>query len=291
MVGIGGGSTLDTAKFAAVLGSNQHGASELLHDSTLIEDSLPLVLIPTTSGTGSEISPYIVVSDKGRKLFISSNFAFASTALVDPMLTASMPAKLTAYTGLDALTHAVEGMIGSDNPFTKALAMQSVSLIFGNLYRAVIDGSDLEARYKLSFASVLGMLAYMQGGGLYAHSMSYVLTEAHGFPHGLGCGLALPYTLKFNESEITSILEDMGRIIAPGTIVPPAEVAQTFIDLVISLGVPSSLKQAGIETEELQAFACDLVSVYPRAKNPRELTPTLATGLLEMMYDGSLKLI
>jgi alcohol dehydrogenase class IV len=116
-----------------------------------------------------------------------------------------------------------------------------------------------------------------------------VLTEAHGFPHGLGCGLALPYTLKFNEPAIASILESLGRVVRPGTIVPAADVAKTFMDLVNSLAVPANLREAGITVEELPAFASAVVSVYPRTRNPRELTPALASSLVRRMYDGSLE--
>jgi alcohol dehydrogenase class IV len=300
VVGVGGGSTLDTAKFAAILGACSNMAVELLHNDALIKNSLPLILMPTTSGTGSEVSPYIVVSDAKKKYFITNNHACASVALVDPLLTMSMPPRLTAYTGLDALAHAVEGLIGNDNPFTSALAYQAVGMIFKYLPRVVGHSDDVVARYNMSFAAVLGMLAYMQGGGLYAHSMSYVLTESHGFPHGLGCGLALPYTLRFNAGQIGGVLEQLGSVIGPFTnaatrpfagslpTLSAEAVPAAFSEFVELLGIPNTLRDAGIQRDELPAFASALVTEYPRAKNPRQLTPDLADILVDAMFDGTI---
>lgn len=288
IVGIGGGSTLDSAKFASILGNSTHSAKDLIYTQELICQGLPLLLIPTTAGTGSELSPYIVVSDNGRKLFITSEHAYADIALVDPMLTCTMPDKLTAFTGLDALSHAVEGVVGNDNPYTRALAKESVRLIFTNLPKAVKDGEDIEARANMSFASILGMLTYMQGGGLYAHSMSYVLTETHCFPHGLGCGIALPYTMKFNEPSILPILDELGGVINSRHRVPATEVAKEFLKLVASVGVPSSLKEAGIDESELPIFSEALVSKYPRPRNPRSLTLGLSSSLVQAMFEHTL---
>ncbi len=284
VIGIGGGSVIDSAKFAAILGKNDTSIRGILDNPNTISGSLPLILIPTTSGTGSEISPYIVISDNGKKHFINSKYVYANYALIDPGLTLSMPSKLTAYTGLDALTHAVEGMIGTDNPYTRALALEVVKLVFKYLPRAVENGNDREARYYLSFASVLGMLSYMQGGGLYAHSMSYILTSAKKLPHGLSCGLSLPYTLKLNEKFILPLLTDIGAIISSSKKVIAEEVAEKFQELVHKVGVPTSLKEVGIEEADLPKIAEVLIKEYYRDKNPRKLTYNLALSFVNAIY-------
>jgi len=291
IVGIGGGSVLDSAKFAAILGRSDNSIKELLNDSNKITSSLPLILVPTTSGTGSEISPYIVVSDNGKKYFISNRYIYANYALVDPELTMTMPSKITASTGLDALTHAVEGMIGTYNPYTRSLALEVVRLVFTYLPRAVNDGYDQEARYFLSFASVLGMLSYMQGGGLYAHSMSYILTSAKKLPHGIGCGLSLPYTLKLNEELILPILDDINDALSCDQKNESKTVPEKFLDLVKTVGVPTSLKEIGIEENDLPNIAKVLIDDYYRTKNPKELTYNIALTFVDAMYNNNLERI
>ncbi len=289
VVGFGGGSALDVAKLAAVMARTGCSAEQLFADPKMITGSLPTILLPTTSGTGSEVSPYSVMSDGRTKKFIGSPHLYAQVAMVDPMLTVSMPPRVTAATGLDALTHGVEGMIGKDTPYTRAMALQCVRLVFAYLPRAVTDPNDLEARYHMSVASVMGMLAYTQGGGLYAHSMSYVLTTGHGCPHGMGCGLTLPYTLQLNRHCIAEQLEDISRVLSPADHrLTVDEVIFRFAELVRSVGMPTGLKAVGVEETELDAMASDLVERYYRALNPVALTVEEARQFVQAMYDENL---
>ena len=280
VVGIGGGSCLDTAKIAAVTAVNKDGICKMLDESTLIQGSLPKILIPTTAGTGSEMSPFVVVSSNGEKRFISNPFLYATVALVDPLLTITMPPKVTASTGLDALTHGVEGAIGKTNPYTQAMANKCVELVFAYLPRAVRDGDDLEARYYMAFASVLGMLAYTQGGGLFAHSISYVLTTANGLPHGAGCGISLPYTLQYIAEDIPDILAEFAQCVHKPDFIPALH------GLLASVGVPLSLKELGIPREALRRMAETLFTRYNRPRNPRAMDEQQAFALMQRMYEG-----
>ena len=291
VIGMGGGSALDTAKTASILATaKEETTMSLIQHPERITDRLPTILISTTSGTGSEVSPFVVTSTAEKKLFINSPYLYASVALVDPILTASMPSRVTAATGLDALTHGVEGVCGKTNPFTMALTRQCAALVFKSLKRAVEDGTDLEARYDMSFASVLGMLAYNQGGGLYAHSISYILTLGKGHAHGVGCGMSLPYTLQYNREFIPEVLrmlrgaiEESGEVLGSEKDVPGA-----FLELVRKVGIPANIKDAGFGEEELDQFASDLIEKYYRPLNPRKMDQEEARMLTEAMYRESL---
>lgn len=280
VIGLGGGSSMDTAKLAAVTACNDFEIRNFFTDTSLLRDVLPTILMPTTAGTGSEMSPYIVISDRDRKVFAGSPLMYATVALVDPLLTKTMPPKVTAYTGLDALTHGVEGAIGKNNPYTLAMAGKCAELVFRYLPRAVADGNDIEARYYMSFASVLGMLAYTQGGGLFAHSISYILTIACGLPHGAGCGLALPYTLRFNEEYIQDILG------ALETSIGHKDFILQVTELVKKIGAPYTLKQVGITEDMLEPMANILIDKYNRQRNPRKMDFNQALSLMRQMYQG-----
>lgn len=291
VVGLGGGSSLDSAKMASIAAKSTHSVSELLRDASLVHDHLPSILLPTTSGTGSEVSPYIVASEGERKLFINSPHLYAAVAMIDPLLTATMPPKVTAATGLDALSHAVEGIIGRTNPYTLAMAARSIELVFQNLPKAVKDGQDIQARYNMSFASMFGMMAYIQGGGLYAHSVSYILTAKKGAPHGVGCGLALPYTLRFNKDYISQILRLARAAINNSEgfhAEDDQETIECFFRLVREVGMPATLQDLNVPEADLEEYAQILVTNYYRKTNPRSMSQEEAYMFTKAMYDGDL---
>lgn len=292
VVGLGGGSPLDMAKAAALVSANPKTILEYMAGAAIENESAPLILLPTTSGTGSETSPFVVTSTAEKKLFISTPFVYPTMALVDPLLTVTMPPKVTAGTGLDALSHGVEGLIGESNPFTQAFTGKCVELVFEYLPRAVVDGLDLEARYYVSFASVMGMMSYSLGGGLYAHSCSYILTLDKNVPHGIGCGVTLPYTLMFNVEHIQEMLSSFAPSIDPAISGPVDEAAEQVVErfqsLVKEVGLPVSLKGLGVEEGDLSRYADELVNKYYRVKNPRALEPGQAETLMRAMWEGRL---
>lgn len=287
IVAIGGGSTLDTAKLTALFATSPHDPMTLMKNESLCVPGIPTILLPTTSGTGSEVSPFVVISDEGNKFFVDHPCVYATVALVDPELTATMPAFVTACTGLDALSHGVEGVcgIGMDNPYSMALSTKCVELIFRYLKRAVDNGNDMEARYYVSFAAVLGMMAYIQGGGLYAHSMSYVLTKHYARPHGFGCGITMPYTLEYNLEKIRPILEQYGFAIF-GRKAEAEEVVKAFFKLTRSVGIPDTLKASGVPEADLPELAKELVVDNYRRLNPRDMSLEEAGEFVRTMFAG-----
>ena len=293
--GLGGGSVLDVAKIAAVVGSNSGKVEEYLKGKEIKNNRLPLVLIPTTSGTGSEVSPYVVCSVGKQKYYSSDPQYFADIALIDPLLTATMPGKVTAYTGLDALSHAIEGMTSkASTPISESFGLKSVKYVLNYLERAYKDKEDLEARYYMSWASTLGMLAYVNVGGLYAHSFSYIMTSLKEFPHGLGCGYSLPHTLLYNIDYIKGILSEISMLMGYATKdMSEKEAAMETInaiqELVEKVGVSRGLCDYDIEKHELVTCADELVNKYHRANNPRDLDMKDAETILDNMWKGELK--
>jgi len=296
IIGLGGGSVMDMAKVASLTATNQEDIEDYMTGKPLTGKGLPNILLPTTSGTGSEVSPFIVISKEEKKLFIKHPFVYPTIALVDPLLSVTMPPKTTASTGLDALAHGVEGLVADRNPMTEALSTKCVEYVFKYLERAYRNGLDMEARYYMSFASVLGMMSYAQGGGLYAHSMSYLLTLHNGLPHGIGCGIALPYTLLFNYDYIETILHDFSEItISEGAQVqgenPAIEVIKEFYNLLRRVNVPPNLKELAISKDMITVFADELRTKYYRDNNPRTLKEKESQELVSIMWEGTLKLI
>lgn len=288
VVGLGGGSVLDVAKMASLAATNLGSILDYMTSkNAFAEEGIPKVLIPTTSGTGSEVSSYMVFSSAGKKLFLETPYAFADIALVDPLLSATMPPRVTAYTGLDALAHAVESMISlNSHPITEAAALKSVDYVFRYLRMAVSDKDNLEARYYMCWASVLGMMAYSKVGGLYAHSISYILTTRYNTPHGIGCGVALPYTLAFNFETIEPKLRSLKPFIGLPLESETIKVPEAFFGLVREVGIPNSLKDLGVPESDIEEIAQDLVKNYYRQANPRAMNLDDARALVSWMWSG-----
>jgi len=180
----------------------------------------------------------------------------------------------------------VYGGANMANPYSMALSERCVELVFHWLPVAVREPQNLEARYYMSFAAVLGMMAYIQGGGLYAHSMSYILTKHLGLPHGMGCGITLPYTLEYNSAYLDAVLVQYGKVLF-GKQVPKEEVLKAFRDLVVRVGMPASLREAGMKQEDIDMFAHELHDENYRKKNPREMSMEQARQFMKAMYEGT----
>ena len=289
VVGIGGGSVMDMAKLASHGGDGQ--LMERIRNGRFSGRKRPLILLPTTAGTGSEISPYVVLTVDGKKRFYSSPEFLPTIAMIDPLLTIAMPGRITASTAFDAMTHALEGCMACPSPYAECLAAESTALIFTYLSGAIDDGENIEARYYLSLASVMGMMSYCMGGGLYAHSISYILTTEKNQPHGLGCGLALPYTMAFNEPYIEMLLSRLSvRCFGKqGTKESRREVIEKIQQLFIQSGLPRSLAELGYGKNDVPNLAGTLLRDYGRAGNPRQMSEENARNLFEAMITGEIK--
>ncbi|MEW6125172.1 MAG: iron-containing alcohol dehydrogenase [Pseudomonadota bacterium] len=282
VVGIGGGSVMDVAKLAALgIGSGKSAGEHLRRpQETPRTGALPLILLPTTSGTGSEVSMYAVASVDGHKRFLAGPELIPDAAILDPLLTLTMPPSVTAATGLDALTHATEALMGKgSNALNETLSLGAIATILRALPMACENGADLEARHAMAFASSLAMMSFNLSGGLWAHSVSYVLTGHFKTPHGIGCGLALPSLVEFNAPASGALMERLAPVFggAPGA---------RIRELMTRIGVSPRLADHGVPEARLGDFAREMVEQYPRAANPVPMGLPEAERYWRSMYEG-----
>jgi alcohol dehydrogenase class IV len=211
LVVFGGGSPIDSAKAASVVAYTSNSVKDY-YDSAQnkleIEKTLPLIVVPTTAGTGSEVSKYSVITDDitNLKESLTSDLMAPNVAIIDPLLTVGMPASVTVSTGLDALSHALESLVSTiENPFTNILAMQAIELILNNLNSARIDGSNIEARSNMSFAACLAGIAMSHCCGTMGHAMGCQLTSQYRVPHGLACAVIQKSALDYAGEKVENI--------------------------------------------------------------------------------------
>lgn len=213
IVAVGGGSAMDCAKSTGVAVSDNCSAEELL-EGHVIKSSLPLIAIPTTSGTGSEVTAGAVISNKEKrtKEAIFSPIIFAKLAIVDPELTYTCPSKVTANTGIDVLAHSLDALSSvKAQPATDALAVRAAKLVFENLRTAVKDGNNKAARENMSMASVIAGLAFSQTGTTGSHACSYILTSKYNIPHGEACAFTLDSWFVIN-AEVRPVINDYAKV-------------------------------------------------------------------------------
>ncbi|VDC30516.1 iron-containing alcohol dehydrogenase [Pseudogemmobacter humi] len=280
ILGIGGGSAMDVAKIAALALGLGCDARDVLAQSpsTAGPGALPLILVPTTAGTGSEVSLFAVATAGSEKRSLIGRGILPELALIDPMLSATMPASVTAMTGMDALTHAIEAMMHvKATPLIDGLALGAVTLIGRALRRACQDGSDMEARHDMAVAAALSMIAFNQTGGLWAHSVSYLLGEHCKAPHGLGCALGLAALMRYNEPVCGPALRSIAAALQPGA-TEAGEAAGAVTRLMHDIGLPGDLSGFGLPHGALSRLASEMLQRYPRAGNPRPMDATEAIG-------------
>lgn len=209
VIGFGGGSVMDSAKCIAAMATNSGVLMDYDHSNENYKEfdqiSLPLINIPTTSGTGSEMSPYAVITNEkeGRKATIGSPSLLSRVAIADPLLVLDLPPAVTAATGADALTHNIEAFttikaMDKANPVIDSLALTGIKFLYENLLKAYENGSDYETREKVMWGSVMGGIVLQFGSGA-SHGLGNVLGGEYHIPHGNAVGMLLPYVMEFNK--------------------------------------------------------------------------------------------
>lgn len=279
VLGLGGGSNMDTAKLVALVLA--HGGDPLDYpgDCRVPGPVTPLVCVPTTAGTGSEVSAAAVFTDTARQIKVSclSPFLRPDAAVVDPLLTVSCPPKVTADSGIDALTHAIEAFTAIDNdlfplpsgektvyqgknPMADVMAKEAISLVGRFLRRAVANGDDLEARDGMALAGTLGGLAFSNAGVALVHAMEYPVGGAVHVSHGAGNGLLLPFVMEFNRPAATRTLAKLPALLgAPDDDESVEDAAARAVAMVTKLrediGIPLRLRDLGVTEAMLPGFA------------------------------------
>jgi alcohol dehydrogenase class IV len=260
IVGLGGGSALDAAKAMWILYERPDITAEAINpfDELGLRRKARLVAIPTTSGTGSETTWAVVLTDSGeqRKISTGAPECTPDIAIVDPIFAAQMPPRLTADTGLDALTHAIEGYTATlASPLTDALHLKAILLLGGNLLRAYRDGSDLEARRNVMMASMIAGVGFPNSGLGSVHGLSLPLGGRFGIPHGVANAIMLPHVMSFNlEARPQKFADIAAALGAPGR--GPDAAVEAVLALRRELGIPL-LSSFHLKEQDLPGLARD----------------------------------
>jgi alcohol dehydrogenase len=260
VIGVGGGSTMDTAKFAAAIAGADAPAEDFFRGALPFrKDHIPVITVPTTAGTGSEVTQVSVMTHGREKKTINNPAFMPRAAVVDPTLTLSVPKRTTMITGLDALAHALEGYWSRNHqPISDLMAVRAVRLVTENLEAAWRDGSDMEARTNMSLAALLGGLAFALPKTAGSHACSYPLSEDYNLPHGEACAFTLDSFVRLNADER---LEELCRAAGlSGT----EELAERIAALKRLGGLRTRLSQLG--EVDLDKLAHDS-AVHPLMKN------------------------
>jgi alcohol dehydrogenase class IV len=297
VIGFGGGSSMDVAKLSAlILGSNEN-IEDVWGVSNAKGPRLPLVLVPTTAGTGSEVTPISIITvGEEEKKGVSSAIILPDIAILDPDLTIGLPAHTTAATGIDAMVHAIEGYTSANknnNPISKMLAVEALKLLACSIERAVFDGSDIEARGNMLIGAMLAGKAFANSPVAAVHALAYPIGGTFHVSHGLSNSLVLPYVLRFNsvDSKTTKNYAELAPFIFPdiNTDQGSQAVCKEFIDklevLSKKIGLPQKLREVNIPKDACKKMASDAMKqTRLLVNNPREMTESDALNIYEAAW-------
>ncbi len=309
LIALGGGSNIDLAKATAVLLRHGGPLRKYLGEDKVPGPIWPLIALPTTAGTGSEVSGASVLADKEQDIrgAILSNYLRPDLALVDPLLTLTCPPKVTADAGMDALTHAIEAYLSVDcrymdapaeqltfysgkTPLTDCLALEAIRLIGANVRLAVHQGHNVEARESMHLASLLAGMAFSNAAVALVHALEYPIGVMTGCTHGAGNALLLPYVMRYNLPtrlrELTQVAIALGEDVEG---LPERQAAELAVDAVEQLkedvGIPLRLRELGLAEAQIPEAARQVVGMTRLMRNnPRSATVAQLEALLREAY-------
>ncbi|MFM1653152.1 iron-containing alcohol dehydrogenase family protein [Brevibacillus sp. B_LB10_24] len=293
VVAIGGGSSMDCAKAINVLLSNPGQVRQYFGRDIVSHPTKPLIAIPTTAGTGSEVTDVAVITDTIglKKKGISGRHVSAAAALVDPELTYGLPPAITAATGMDALTHAIESFVSKEASVpTDLYALQAIEYIFRHLGTAYRDGSNVEARSAMMLGNVLAGMAFNSAHLGLVHAIAHPLSVHCGLPHGVANASVLPYVMEYN-AQLKTVAQKYGIIAKTIGLGPEglaeeeasAKLVEAVKRLAETVNIPS-LGQAGVKREQFERIAEDALKEVVLRTNPRETNKEDIIRLLEAAY-------
>ncbi len=297
LIAVGGGSCMDTAKGANIVISEEtDDLMKFQGTDRLSKPMKPLIAIPTTSGTGSEVTMAAVIKDEDRhvKMPFMAEQLYPHVAVIDPVMTMTMPPKITAATGMDALTHAVEAYVCiQHNPVSDAFALSAVRLIFQHLARCVEKGEDVEARLATANAALLAGIAFSNAMVGVVHALAHATGGVCNVPHGVANAIFLPYGMEYNFGKEAERIGDLAWFMGVRTFADkPIDRARAAVQAVRDLqkklhdlsGLPLTLKEAGVPKEKLAEIAKAAVNDGSCTYNPDDVTVKDAMALLEKAY-------
>ena len=297
VIGFGGGSSMDVAKLTSlILGSNED-IEEAWGVSNAKGPRLPLILVPTTAGTGSEVTPISIITvGEEEKKGVSSPIILPDIAILDPELTIGLPAHTTAATGIDAMVHAIEGYASANknnNPISKMIAVEALKLLGGSIEKAVFEGSNIEARGNMLLGAMLAGKSFANSPVAAVHALAYPIGGTFHVSHGLSNSLVLPYVLRFNsvDNKATKDYSELAPFLFPDidTSKGSQAICKEFIDrlenLSKKLGLPQKLREVNIPKEACKKMASDAMKqTRLLVNNPREVTENDALNIYEAAW-------
>lgn len=307
VVGIGGGSCMDMAKCVAVLLTHGGKPQDYFGEYKVPGPVMPIIAIPTTAGTGSEVTPVAVLSDSERniKVGISSPYIIPTASICDPELTLTCPPSLTAIAGADAMTHAVEAFTAirrdplpgiaqervfvGKNALSDHFALRAIALLWEGLEAACTDGSDKAAREKVMMGATLAGLAFGVAGTAAAHAIQYPVGNLTHTAHGAGVACLLPYVMRWNAPMIGSELAEIAAVTGIGE---AEQVIPAIAGLFARIGIPQTLRDMGLKEEQIDWVAeqsCGIARLIQN--NPRPLPRPDMERLVAAAYSGDVSLL
>lgn len=288
VVGLGGGSSMDTAKLVALLCGTPQALADIYGIGLAEGPRLPLIQVPTTAGTGSEVTPIsIVTTPSQEKKGVVTPLLYPDIALLDAGLTLGLPPAVTAATGIDAMVHAIEAYTSrhKKNPISDAMATKALSLLTANMDRVIADGGDIEARSAMLLGSCLAGIAFANAPVAAVHALAYPLGGHFHVPHGLSNALVLAPVLEYNRPAAEALYAELAAVVCPGrTFAGPAEACDAFIatmtDMVRRMPFAQTLREVGVGEGDLDLLARDAMKIERLlVNNPRDLTPEAALAI------------
>ncbi len=290
VVGFGGGSSMDVAKLAALLLGSGESLDEAWGVGRARGPRLPLVLVPTTAGTGSEVTPVSIVTvGAEEKRGVSSPMILPDLAVLDPDLTLGLPPHITAATGIDAMVHAIEAYTSkntNNNPLSRLLAREALRLLGANIETAVLDGGDRAARSAMLLGSMLAGQAFANSPVAAVHALAYPIGGIFHVPHGLSNALMLPHVLRFNAPEAGALYAEIAVDAFPsldrieGSQARCAAFIDALADLAARLGMQTRLREVDIPEDAIARLAADaMLQTRLLVNNPREVGERDALGI------------
>ena len=295
VLSVGGGSALDTAKLVAYLAKSDDALDSIYGVGLAKGQRLPLLLLPTTAGTGSEVTPIaIVTTPTTEKKGVVAPRLLPDWAILDPELTLGLPAPVTAATGIDAMVHAIEAYTSrhKKNPMSDQLARQALALLSANIREVCRNGRNLEARSEMLLGSMLAGMAFANAPVAAVHALAYPIGAIFHVPHGLSNALVLMGVLRFNLPAAEGLYAELAPLVDPGARdLPPGQAARRFVDALAAIcrdcGVPASLAEVGVGEGDLERLATDAMKqTRLLVNNPREVTHADAYAIYSEALDG-----
>ena len=291
VIGFGGGSSMDVAKAVSYFSINNVNIKECYGVNNLKNDRCPLIQIPTTAGTGSEVTPIAIFTlENEQKMGIVDPLLYADCAILDAELTIGLPQNITAYSGIDAMVHAIEAYTTKikKNPISDALARKALALLGANIKEAVNNPENKKARESMLLGSMLAGMAFANAPCAAVHALAYPIGAKFHVPHGLSNSLVLPEVLKFNSKKVSNLYCEIAS-----DCLPDLEGKKNDIDnfiagieqLIIDLKIPRKLKDVGINQKDIQMLAADALKQQRLLiNNPREVNLEDVISIYEASY-------